>query len=75
MANINDSLLMSIRNFILKSLNYNWKIIEPSLDDKLNNLVKNPSTQLDEDYIVIFPNYQKEVMEKRVKDKAKENPE
>ncbi len=57
LANVNDNVLMSIRNFILKSLNYNWKTMSSSIGNKLNCMAKNPDKPLDSDYIVIFPYY------------------
>lgn len=55
---------MSMRNFIMKSLNYNWKIVDESIEGSLNNMKKNPDQKINEDYIVIFPNYQKQKMGK-----------
>lgn len=55
---------MSMRNFIMKSLNYNWKIVGESIEGNLNSMKKNPDQKINEDYIVIFPNYQRQKMGK-----------
>jgi hypothetical protein len=57
MAEINDSLLMSLRNFVIKSLNYNWKVASADMANQLNSVVKYPNKKLNEDYIIVFPYY------------------
>jgi hypothetical protein len=46
MSNINDSLLMSLRNFVIKSLNYNWKVASADMANKLNSTAKYPNRKL-----------------------------
>ena len=57
LANISDSLILSLRSFIVRSLNYNWKTLDVSMKDQLNKLSGNPNAKINEDYIVIFPKY------------------
>lgn len=51
---------MSLRNFIIKSINYNWTVASSGMKNKLNNLNKYPDRKLDEDYIILFPYYEKQ---------------
>lgn len=46
MKNVNDTVLMSMRNFIIKSLNYNWKVAGPDMANQLNRLSKNPDKRI-----------------------------
>lgn len=46
MANVNENVLMSLRNFIIKSLNYNWKVAGPDMASQLNRLAKSPDKKL-----------------------------
>jgi hypothetical protein len=47
---------MSIRNFILKSITYDWKINTKNL--KLNK-IRNSNEKLDMSTVVVFPSYQR----------------
>ena len=51
---------MSLRNFIIKSVNYNWKIVSKDIGKKLNKIGKNSKKKFDPRYIVIFPHYEKD---------------
>lgn len=61
-----------MRNFIMKCLNYNWEILDDTVAKKLNKLKNNPKTKINEDYIVVFPNYQKETTGKIKKEDGTE---
>ena len=58
---INETVLMNLRSFILKSINYCWKVNSPKV--KLNK-IREKKDKLERSTIVIFPNYVLEGKEK-----------
>ena len=54
LSEINDEVVLSLRSFVIKNVNYNWSIFEPDL--RLN-CVRNTDKKFDNDFIVVLPNY------------------
>ena len=54
LSNINVEVVLSLRSFVIKNVNYNWSIFEPDL--RLN-CVRNTDRQFNNDYVVVLPNY------------------